>query len=496
VNVRIALPVPAPFHAASIFGWAAAAILLGCVLALSGLPGLYAMIILASLIVFAAIALRFPSLTIGASIWGLALVPFSLGITTGILPKLFGDEALLLLYLVVFPALYLSQSRTWHPGFGSIYWVLALFVFALSLSMLAGSDLVAFRNFLETDVLGALLLVVFLQESANTKDPESIVDSVIWLIVLIAALSIIERVLQRNPLLEHNTTFAYISPELVRLTEGVYRPYVTFFHPSETGTFMALGVPFALRRWTQRRSFVSFAILAILAGGVAVNATRGVWVGIAVALLLLARRPLLIVISAIPILSVGAAVGYFIFRTTPFMQRLTDPNNFYSRLVYWMLALKVFAYHPAIGIGHMQFKNIYIAYVHDISNTAHFDISKIFAIDNMYLTTLVEHGLIGFIAFVATLIFLGVSLRKIRKRLVASHLPKIASLVRCSQLALVTYAVTGCFADVHEFTKATKFVFILVGLGLGIGARYLHASSPAAVTQDIPDSLSMEPCHE
>ena len=121
MNVRSALPVPAPFHAASIFGWAAAAILLGCALALSGLPGLYAMIILATLVVFAAIALRFPSLTIGASIWGLALVPFSLGITTGVLPKLFGDEALLLLYLVVFPALYLSQSRTWQSGFGSIY---------------------------------------------------------------------------------------------------------------------------------------------------------------------------------------------------------------------------------------------------------------------------------------------------------------------------------------------------------------------------------------
>ncbi len=496
MNARSALPASAPFHVASIFGWAAAAILLGCALAVSGLPGLYAILILATLIVFAAIALRYPALALGASIWALALVPFSLGITTGVLPKLFGDEALLLLYLVVFPALYLSQSRTWQPGLSSVYWVLALFVFAQSLSLLAGSDLVAFRNLLETVVLGALLLVVFLQESANTKDPESIPDSVIWLIVSLAALSIIERVLQRNPLLEHSTSISYMSPELVRLTEGVYRPYVTFFHPSETGTFMALGVPFVLRRWIQRRSFLSFALLTIVAGGIAVNATRGVWVGVAVALLLLARRPLLIVISAIPVLSIGAAVGYFLFRTTPFMQRLTDPNNFYSRLVYWTLALKVFAYHPALGIGHMQFKNVYLAYVHDISNTAHFDISKIFAIDNMYLTNLVEHGLVGFIAFIATLLFLGLSLGRLRKRLLAAHLPTIATLVRCSQLALVTYAVTGCFADIHEFTKATKFVFILVGIGFGIGARALHTAPPTSVTPDLTGPLSTEPCHE
>ena len=495
MNTRSALQIPVPTHTTSVIAWAAAAVLLGCIVALSGLPGLYAIILLATLIIFAAIALRFPALTLGASLWSLALVPFSLGITTGVLPKLFGDEALLLLYLAVFPVLYLARSRTWHTGFRFLYGMLALFVFAECISMLAGSDLVAFRNILETDVLGALLLVLFLQESANAKHTEFITDSVIWLVVLIAALSIIERVIQRNPLLEHNPTFAYMSPEIVHLTQGVYRPYVSFFHPSETGTFMALGVPFVLRRWTQRHSFISFAMLAILAGGVAVNATRGVWVGVAVALLLLARRPWLIVVSAIPILSVSALVTFFIFRTAPFMQRLTDPNNLYSRLVYWMLALKVFAYHPAIGIGHMQFKNLYIAYVHDISNTAHFDISKIFAIDNMYLTTLVEHGMVGLIALVATLIFLGVSLGKLRKSLLKSNLPEIASLLRCSQLALITYAVTGCFADVHEFTKVTKFIFALVGLGFGIGASHLHARA-ASPTQGIHDNPSMELCHE
>lgn len=475
MNARNSLPAPASLHAASVFGWAAAAILLGCVLALSGLPGLYAILILATLIVFAAVALRFPALTMSTSLGCLALVPFSWGITTGVLPKLFADESLLLLYLVVFPALYLSQSRTWQPGFHSIYWALAIFLFAQSLSFLVATDLVAFRNFLETDVLGVLLLILFLQESANTSNSEFLADSVLWLTVLLAALSVIERVVQRNPVMEHNTSVAYISPQLVRITEGVYRPYVSFFHPSEAGTFMALGVPFALRRWTRRRSFLSFVLLATIAAGVFVNATRGVWVGIAVAMLLLARRPLLIVLSAIPVASIGAALGYFAFRSTPFMQRLTDPNNLYSRLVYWTLALKVFAYHPALGVGHMQFKNVYLAYVHDLSNTAHFDIAKIFAIDNMYLTTLVEHGLIGFIALIATLIILYVSLAKLRKRLLASDLPAQASLVRCAQLALVIYAVTGCFADIHQFTKVTKYIFLLIGLGFGVGARYLPA---------------------
>ncbi len=140
-----------PLHAGSIVRWTLAAVLLGCALALGGLPGIYVLLVLAAAIVFAGIALRFPAFTMTASIWCLALVPFSWGLTTGVLPKIFGDECLLFLYLIVLPFLYLSRSRTWQPGFRNLYWALSLFLFMQSLSLLAGSDLVAFRNFLETD---------------------------------------------------------------------------------------------------------------------------------------------------------------------------------------------------------------------------------------------------------------------------------------------------------------------------------------------------------
>ena len=499
INARAAgnaIPAPASLHAASIVGWAIAAVLLGCVLALSGLPGIYAILVLATVVVFASLALRFPAFTMSASIWCLALVPFSWGIATGVLPKLFGDECLLLLYLVVFPVLYLSQSRTWQPGFRNLYWALGLFLVAQSFSLLAGTDLVAFRNFLETDFLGPFLLLIFLQESANTPKAESVANSIIWLTVTIAALSVIERVVQRNPLLEHDTTITYLSPMLAQLTAGVYRPYVTFFHPSAAGTFMSFGIPFALRRWSQSRSWISLCLLAIIAAGVFVNATRGVWVAIAVATLLLARRPLLILLSAIPVASIGAAIAYLAFRSTPFMQRLTDPNNIYSRVVYWGLALKVFASHPILGIGHMQFRNVYLSYVHDLSNVAHFDISKIFAIDNMFLTTLVEHGLVGFLSLMGILIFFAVSLGALRKRLLAAQQPEHASFVRAVQLTLVTCAVAGCFADIDQFTKCTKFFFIVMGLGFGVSAHCPPSPGPAIAADDRKHKAFLEPASE
>jgi hypothetical protein len=484
-----------PLHAGSIVRWALAAVLLGCVLALGGLPGIYVLLVLAAAIVFAGIALRFPAFTMTASIWCLALVPFSWGLTTGVLPKIFGDECLLLLYLIVLPFLYLSRSRTWQPGFRNLYWALSLFLFMQSLSLLAGSDLVAFRNFLETDFLGPFLLLLFLQESANTPKTESLATAIVWLTVTIAALSIIERVVQRNPILEYATNFTYLSPTLAALTNGVYRPYVTFFHPSDAGTFMGFGVPFVLRRWSQSRSWFSLILLAIIAGGIFVNATRGVWVAIAVASLLLARRPLLILLSAIPVASVGAGIAYLAFHSTPFMQRLTDPNNLYSRLVYWGLAIKVFAFHPILGVGHMQFQKVYLNYVHDLSNVAHFDIAKIFAIDNMYLTTLVEHGIIGFLSLSGILIFFGVSLSRLRKRLLAADQPEHASFVRAVQLTLVICVVAGCFADINQFTKCTKFFFILIGLGFGVGARALHSASFTAAPEE-HRTLHLEPVSE
>jgi O-antigen ligase len=482
-------------RAASLAGWAVAAVLLGCVLALSGLPGIYATLVLALVVVFAAIALRYPAFTMGASIWLLALVPFSWGITTGVLPKLFGDECLLLVYLVVLPLLYLSRSRTWRPSPRNLYWALGLFLVAQALSLAAGTDLVAFRNLLETDLLGPFLLLLFLQESANTPKMESLANAIVWLTVILAALSVIERLTQRNPIMEHFTDFTYLSPTLAALTNGVYRPYVTFFHPSDAGTFMAFGVPFALRRWLQTRSWFSLLLLATIAVGIFVNATRGVWVAVAVATLLLARRPLLILLCAIPVASSAFAIAYLALKSTPFIQRLTDPNNLYSRLVYWALALKVFASHPVLGVGHMQFQKVYLNYVHDLSNVAHFDIAKIFAIDNMYLTTLVEHGIVGLFALVGILIFFAVSLSALRRHLLVAQLDEQASFVRAVQLILVICVVAGCFADIDQFTKSTKFFFILIGLGYGVGARALYVGSLTPVPEE-HRSIPLEPTSE
>jgi hypothetical protein len=454
----------------SVLLWTGIALLAGWVLAQTGITGFCAVLSLALLVIFGGAAAHYPAPVMAAAIWCLGLCPFFLGLQTGVLPKLFGDETLLLLYLAVSPFLYLFTARLACPGFNGLYAALALYVCMQALSFaIAPLDLIAYRNFLETAILGPMLLVLVLNEMANSE-PQMIGTTIVRLTTVIAALSIVERIVQRNPIVEHLTPFDFMSAQIVQLTEGVYRPYVSFFHPSEAGTFMAMGVPFAVRKWVQRKSLASAMVLAVIAGGLLVNATRGAWAGVAVAVLLLSRNVWKVLAKLLVTGAVGAGAAYFVVANTPFLRRLTDPSNLYYRFEYWRVALRAFADHLWLGVGHMQFRQVYLFYLQDLSNDVRID-AKIDVVDNVYLTTLVEHGLLGFIALIGLLLYMAALLRRARKELESRGLVAEASFVQCSELALVTYAVTGLFADLNLFTKATKYFFILVGLGLASGAR-------------------------
>jgi O-antigen ligase len=194
-----------------------------------------------------------------------------------------------------------------------------------------------------------------------------------------------------------------------------------------------------------------------------------------VAALFALRRPLRAIATSAPAALFVGWVIYAAFRSTPFIRRLTDPIDLLERLEYWKIALRIIAGHPLLGVGHMQFKKIYLQYVTDVAN---FDISTVFVADNMFLTTSVEHGLLGLISLLALMIYVYYLLRRQRTALSLRGLDAKASMVRCSELALIIYAATGCLADIHQFTKVTKFFFILLGLGLAQG---VGSARPGAV---------------
>jgi hypothetical protein len=136
-----------------------------------------------------------------------------------------------------------------------------------------------------------------------------------------------------------------------------------------------------------------------------------------------------------------------------------------------------------MGVGHLQFKKVYLQYVSGLSNL-NFDISTVFVADSMFLTTTVEHGFLGLISLLGVLIYANYLLRKSRMALSLRSFDAKASMVRCSELALIIYAVTGCLADVHQFTKVTKYFFILLGLGLAQGVELASPGGVKMLEQD------------
>ncbi len=464
--------------------WGSVALLTGCAFALTGLTGIFAVLALSLLIVFTAVAAKFPVPVMGVSIWILGLIPFQWGLQAGGAPKLYYEGIPLLFYLAAFPLLYLFTSRTWQRGFGGLYFVLALFLFLQALSLIEVTEINPIRNFVESVGIGALLLILFLQEGANS-DATEVGDYIVGITVIIAALSIFERIVQSNPIME-NSNSGYANATLVRLTEGVYRPFVSFFNPSEAGTFMAVGVPFAVRSWRRSKSWFSLLTLGIIAGGLIVNATRGVWVGVAVAAFFTLRNALAVIMALIPVAGVGGWLTYMVLRTTPFMKRLADPNDLYSRLEIWKVAIRMFQAHPFVGVGHSEFTNVVSDYLQTQSNLGHFDIGRVLVADNIFFTTLAEHGIFGVISLTGMLTYAFLLLRRSKEKLYRAQQPSRAAFVECCELALIIYIFTGLFADVHMFTKATRLMFIIIGLGIAAGTRCdpVSANKPKLLESD------------
>jgi O-antigen ligase len=472
---------PMTFGWSKLIVWSAAAIFLGATWAITGIAGIYIATGIAMILTFTAVVSVVPGLITFAALWTLILMPYFWGLTTGTIPKLFADEAVLLLYIVAFPLLHLCGVRSWKSGYSSLYLFLALYL-ALQAASFAVSekDLVALRNFLETSALGAILLILFVQESSSKFNQRLVTESIVWIAVIVSIASVAERVYQKNPVLEQYSNSSdpsltppiYLSAQVVRLAGGAYRPYVSFFHPSEAGMFMAMCLPFLITRWKERPGMLSFGACFCLAAGLLVNATRGTWVAAALIALMMLRDTWKIVAVLFPISAIGSVVAYWVFRDSPFMERIVDPNNFLARFVYWRLGWEVFANHPLLGVGHMQFAKYYLGYVSELTSSVQIDLNQVNVLDNIYLTSLAEHGLVGFVGLVSLFICLAVLLRNSKRKLLCNEDQNAAAFVRCTEFALLAYVVAGCFADVTLFTKVTKLLFILIGMSIGVSAKW------------------------
>jgi O-antigen ligase len=437
-------------------------------LAVFGVKGLAVGVVFFGTFVLLYLLFRFHVPMLGLAVLLLGIGPFYWGIDVGGLPKVFADEALFLLYAGYFIlACFVLGRKKFTAGDPLTAGSLGLLIAVLLLGFLYNdANYIAFRNFIETYVFGAILYFLFVNE-VDERNADFLINVIIATTLILSMAMLVERATNYNFLMARLDDALYLSPELAEMTKGVYRPYATFFHPSEAGLFVAMGIPFVIHRAREdkRPRWGLIAALAVLA--VIVNYTRGVWLAVGLAAVVFNRKFRRHLLYLVPLSCVLALLVASAFQDVPFAKRLTDPTNLMTRFFYWDLAWDIFKQHFLLGIGHMNFKEVYLDFVRTISLDVRFDVGQIFVADSVYLTTMVEAGILGLAALLAFWTAVVSRMPRLAVRLREAGSPGCDLPLVCLH-GISIYLAAGLLADVHHFTKATKFVFVLVGMGFAL----------------------------
>ncbi|HVB34929.1 MAG TPA: O-antigen ligase family protein [Patescibacteria group bacterium] len=152
-----------------------------------------------------------------------------------------------------------------------------------------------------------------------------------------------------------------------------------------------------------------------------------------------------------------------------------DPNT-YSRIMLWEAGLSMWTHHPVFGVGPGNFPYAFASNLHDLSLFP--DANKGWVAHSLYVQSLAELGLAGFLPLLGA-IFLSAFLNaKTRKEALTRNPLGRGSLEYCLaaglDLAMVGYLVSGAFLAVLYYPH----LWILLGLSVAVNRACL--SQPAA----------------
>ncbi len=398
-----------------------------------------------------------------------ALSPFYIGIDFGgKIPKIYITEIFFLIYFIYFILIYFLFKIKNFSFQKEIFFVFLILIIFQSISFFNNeTDYVKIRNFFETYVFGIFLFVIFYNEITE-KNYEKFINIIIWVTTIISIFVLIEYFFKYNPILSFakKLNFFYISPEVAERLNAFYRPYAMFSSPSTLGTFLAMSFPFFIYNIKNRNKWYILLLIITLAA-VILNYTRGVWVALFLSTMLYYKR----LRKLIPFfLIIGILVYYISFKYLidyPFFKRLTDPKNLVIRMAYWKIAIEILKEKFLYGIGHLNFKDHYLYYIEKSPFSFNFNFKEIYVADNIFLTTIVEHGILGLFSILLLFYYFFKNLLKCSKKILYIN-NKYTDFLKICAFSLTIYVIAGFFADVHLFIRITKYFFIIAGSGFGV----------------------------
>ena len=250
--------------------------------------------------------------------------------------------------------------------------------------------------------------------------------------------------------------------------DGLNRPSATTAQPLELAAVLALALPLALhqaryaapgerfRRWLQ---------VALIGVALPLTISRSAVLGLTViALMLVPTWPKRERRRAIPVALGGAAVIwvavpslvpllYQLFATTGAESSSTSRLDAYSSATPFITA------HPWLGEGFGTFLP-----------------QTYFFVDDQYLTSLIETGLLGLLALLS-LFGLGCYLARTARRSCADE--KTRDLLQCLAVSVVTVALSFFTFDALGFATFSGMTFLLLGC-IGAAWRLIRTGAPIA----------------
>jgi probable O-glycosylation ligase (exosortase A-associated) len=271
----------------------------------------------------------------------------------------------------------------------------------------------------------------------------------------------------------------------------LFGPERSFFEDNNTfGLALGMVLPLLLclsreesRPWLKRLLRVMFAgtIVAVL-----FTYSRGAFLGLAVVLaVVIWRSPWRLRFATVVVVAtlIGApllptALKSRIASISDQESAETRDRSSSGRIEAWHTAWGIAVAHPFFGEGFKALWNT------DLWNTYYGnDYLAVRDVHSLYFEVLSEHGILGFLIYLAILLGTFNSLRRVRKRWrddpEHGYLSRYADM---TQLALWPYLIAGAFLGVAYF----DLYFLLVGTGILLSQLSVEAEAVSRATNPIP----------
>lgn len=237
--------------------------------------------------------------------------------------------------------------------------------------------------------------------------------------------------------------------------------------PNILGSLMTLGLPLCLafvsisKKVKTKVLFCFFALMMI--GTLLFTFSRGAWIGFGAAIAIyvfLKDKRLFIPVIILGVLAIFIVPGMFDRIAYMLSPEYIESSLRGGRLVRWITGLKILATDPLLGIGLGHFGGA-VAINNDMFYLVGLDSTKTFYMDNYYLKTAVETGLIGLTMFVVLMyqIFInGIRTVRITKD---KDMKEIEIAIIAGLFGVIVH---NCVENVFEVPMMTSCFWLLVAV--------------------------------